>query len=620
MDRNTILAILLSVVVWLGYFYFFPPEETQKTNQKQNITQNKHTKNNAAGPKKSTPNQKSQNKTTPQHTTQTGQQQNQTQQIIQPDKQWAKNLDPKKTITVETKYYIAEISANRGEIISFRYKKYKTNKGQPVQLVIQNDKYSGPKSWPFGIELNPQVNSFMGQNLGQQGNRQTEIAPEHIYQLKTERIFKKEDNKVITTMVTASNQIIYNGKKTRIQKVYTFDQNENFFRFNVILKNLSNDTESLTFAPMLQLGYLVGPDLDLNDPYNPMKFGYFANEEYHDLAKEGGFFGDDPPPFTKKANQNIYWAGIHSRYFLLSVIPEKPWQELWADTKKDTPFHLGLQLDSRNVTSQKETVYSFFVYVGEKEKDIFADLGQTLMKRGYKWSNLGSSLKNTIDAHWTIEIVRDFLVKILVWLHIVFGNYGTALVVFAIITKLVFWPLNQKSANSMKKMSELSPQLKELKEKYKNDPTELNRRTMEIYKKNGVNPASGCLPILIQMPFFFALYSALSNSAILWNAPFIWWMQDLSQPDTVMVLPQFLGSINLNILPLIMVVTQFFQQKVTTSSADPMQQKMLLLMPLLFIFIFWQMPSGLVLYWTIQNILAIAQQLYTNHKGKKATK
>jgi YidC/Oxa1 family membrane protein insertase len=138
---------------------------------------------------------------------------------------------------------------------------------------------------------------------------------------------------------------------------------------------------------------------------------------------------------------------------------------------------------------------------------------------------------------------------------------------------------------------------------------------MEMYKKEKVNPASGCLPILVQMPFFIALYSALSNSLDMWNAPFIFWITDLSMPDTVAQI----SGVNINILPIIMTLTTYVQQKMTPGSDAGSQQQMFMkFMPLIFIFIFWDMPSGLVLYWTMQNLLQILNQVYINRKPKAA--
>jgi len=158
--------------------------------------------------------------------------------------------------------------------------------------------------------------------------------------------------------------------------------------------------------------------------------------------------------------------------------------------------------------------------------------------------------------------------------------------------------------------------MERINEKYADNPQEKQKKTMELYKKHNVNPAKGCLPILIQIPIFIALYSAFSESIELWKSPFIFWMTDLSQPDTAYVIKDLIFwkdvNFHVNILPLFMVVSQLLQQRLTTVVTDPQQKIMMYMMPVIMIFFFWTMPSGVTLYWTIQNILAIGWQLISN--------
>jgi len=141
----------------------------------------------------------------------------------------------------------------------------------------------------------------------------------------------------------------------------------------------------------------------------------------------------------------------------------------------------------------------------------------------------------------------------------------------------------------------------------------MQKEMMKLYKENKVNPMGGCFPLLLQMPFFFALYSALIDSIDLWRAPFILWMKDLSMPDTVLTVSGF----DLNILPIVMTATTFVQQKLSTVDTGGQQKMLMMMMPLMFIFIFWSMPSGLVLYWALQNIFQIAHQLFINYRSKE---
>ncbi|MCX5901149.1 MAG: membrane protein insertase YidC, partial [Proteobacteria bacterium] len=182
--------------------------------------------------------------------------------------------------------------------------------------------------------------------------------------------------------------------------------------------------------------------------------------------------------------------------------------------------------------------------------------------------------------------------------------YGLAIILVTIIIKILFWPLTHKSYESMKGMQKIQPELAALKEKYKDNKEEFARQQLSLYKKYNVNPLSGCLPILIQIPVFIALYNALMYSIELRHANFVsFWINDLSAKD-----PTYIA-------PIIMGISQFLQQKMTpTTSMDPMQAKMMLFMPLVFTFMFLSFPSGLVIYWLVNNVISLVQQLYINNK------
>jgi YidC/Oxa1 family membrane protein insertase len=257
----------------------------------------------------------------------------------------------------------------------------------------------------------------------------------------------------------------------------------------------------------------------------------------------------------------------------------------------------------KEIPPRTEVAKPFRVYLGEKDKDLLRAIDPILV--------------DASDVSTIIEPIRYFVIWALMNINKLFGNLGLSLVVFSVLTKIVFMPLTKKSTDSMKKMQELSPQLKKLQAKYKDKPDVLQRETMKLYKENSVNPLGGCLPLLLQMPFFFALYSALINSIDLWNAPFVLWIQDLSMPDTIMTVSGF----SINILPLLMIVSTIIQQKQTMSEAATQQQKMMMyMMPVILLFIFWTMPSGLVLYWFLQNLYQILHQYVVNHLGERKKK
>ena len=207
------------------------------------------------------------------------------------------------------------------------------------------------------------------------------------------------------------------------------------------------------------------------------------------------------------------------------------------------------------------------------------------------------------------------------------NNYGVSIILMTMVIKVILHPLTRKSFQSMRRMSALQPKITEIKEKYKNNPQQVNKETQALYKKEKVNPMGGCLPMILQMPIFYALYSLLSGMVELRNESFLW-IKDLSLPDTVATVKMAVpllgyriaeqGFTDINILPFIMTGTTLLQSKLTTGGQTAQQGKMMTYMfPLMFFFIFWNMPSGLVLYWTIQNILTIGQQYYIDYRLKK---
>ncbi|MBI3779569.1 MAG: membrane protein insertase YidC, partial [candidate division NC10 bacterium] len=230
----------------------------------------------------------------------------------------------------------------------------------------------------------------------------------------------------------------------------------------------------------------------------------------------------------------------------------------------------------------------------------------------------GPDLENLLDLGWVDILARPAL-YLLRFLYRYSGNYGLAIILVTLLQKIVFHPLTAKSLRSMQAMQALQPKLAALQERFKNNPQKKQQETMELYKKYGVNPVGGCLPMLLQIPIFIALYNALSSSVEMWRAPFLW-IKDLSQPDALFTVDLW-GSRNypFNLLALLMGASMFVQQKMTPTAGDPRQAKMMLyLMPTMFTFMFWSFPSGLVLYWLVNNLLQIGQQYWLQRRGKLA--
>jgi YidC/Oxa1 family membrane protein insertase len=296
------------------------------------------------------------------------------------------------------------------------------------------------------------------------------------------------------------------------------------------------------------------------------------------------------------------WAAVKSQFFTMVLTPatnavavtfdavELPVPADWKS--KEPPHGLtgSLELQPNDVTGGVDR-YDFTFYAGPKEYDRLAALGkhqEEVMQFGF-WG--------------AISVV---LLKSMKFFYRLIPNYGIAIIIITILIKLLFWPIQAKSIRSMKEMQKFQPLMAKLKEKYKDDAQKMNAEMMKLYKEHKVNPFSGCLPMVVQIPVFFALFAMLRSAIELRGAHFLW-IKDLSLPDTILTL----GGLPLNPLPLIMVGSMIWQQKITPTTADPQQAKMMMFMPLMMLLFFYNASSGLALYWTVQQFLSIAQQWWS---------
>ncbi|MCF6331379.1 MAG: membrane protein insertase YidC [Sulfurimonas sp.] len=235
---------------------------------------------------------------------------------------------------------------------------------------------------------------------------------------------------------------------------------------------------------------------------------------------------------------------------------------------------------------------SFNGYIGQKEYKVL--------------KNINPVLTNAIEYGW-FTFASKPLFALLSWLYGIFGNWGWAIVALTLLIRLVLYPLTYKGMVSMAKIKEISPKIKEVQAKYKGDPQRMNAAVMDMYKKHGANPLGGCLPMLLQIPVFFAIYRVLLNAVELQGAEWALWINDLSRMDPTYILPILMG------------VSMYFQQKLTpTTFTDPMQEKIMKFLPLIFTFFFLTFPSGLVLYWFVNNLFSIAQQFIVNQQMANA--
>lgn len=320
----------------------------------------------------------------------------------------------------------------------------------------------------------------------------------------------------------------------------------------------------------------------------------------------------DKAPKTKNEYSGVVeWFGYSQKYFISTFLPETG-----ADTKLsvDGLSEEGLvravySYPEDTIPAAKTSARTWEVYLGPLEYDIVKAVGY--------------NLQESVNYGW-VEFLAKPLLDFLKWLNGYFHNYGVSIIVITIIIRLVFLPLTIRSMISMKKtqfqMEKLKPKMDAIKEKFKDDKAKQNAEIMKLYTSSGVNPLAslgGCFPLLIQLPVFIALYDVLLHSIDLRHSAFLW-IQDLSEPETLFDIPGI--GIPFRILPLLMGVSWFISQKMTpmTPAAGgenmQLQMKMMQFMPIIFTVMFWGLPSGLILYWTVSNILSIFQQMYVNHK------
>jgi YidC/Oxa1 family membrane protein insertase len=313
--------------------------------------------------------------------------------------------------------------------------------------------------------------------------------------------------------------------------------------------------------------------------------GFFGPIYYAD----GNFHKIKNPKKIKEAGEIINatdWFGVNQNYFIALIYPSMQGTSLMLNTDAHDIIH-STQLTPLELKPGDTGKISYTLFLGPKIASLLSQITPTA---------------KVAAKYGFLHVLAVAIVWFLNFTHTYTGNYGLDIIILAVILKIIFTPLTHKSQQSMKEMQKLQPEVKKLQEKYKEDKQALNREIMELYKRRKVNPFGGCLPLLLQLPVFYALYGAFLNAIELRHSPFILWIRDLADKDPTYITPLLMGA------------TMYFQQKISTVSADPSQAKMMTFMPLIFIFIFLNFPSGLVLYWLVTNVLTIGHQMYINRK------
>lgn len=449
-----------------------------------------------------------------------------------------------KVSTVETPFYRATFVGMGGGIISWQLKNYREGLGEASKMAET-------------IGLPPAVGSTL-----QTGFTKTNLPEAIPFKASTESLNLARGQK--GEMVFTWDSPDASG--VRIEKRYTVSGDTYTTLMEVSITNNS---------PQPVQGVMA---TDLMTPFPPPE----GRDSYFHAGPVARINGN----ILRKApvgviTGKIDWVGLEDKYFISALIT-KDKDIQWSEVTQTGAVRARLT-ETINLPSQGRMTAAYKTYIGPKEFDTL--------------QGLGVGLEDSVEFGWFAFLAKPSL-KLMVFLYNYIPNYGLVIILLTVIIKIIFHPLTKYSLASMKEMQKIQPQMAAIRERYKNDKEKMQRELMELYKRNKINPLGGCLPIVLQIPVFIALYEALYTSIELRHAPFVFWIKDLSAKDPYYVTPILMG------------ITMVIQQKMTPTTVDPQQAKIMLIMPIVFTFLFLTFPSGLVLYWLVNNIISISQQYY----------
>jgi len=479
-------------------------------------------------------------------------------------------LSEEKTVKVETELYVALFSTKGAVLQSFIFKKYQDPDKNNIQL-ISPDESSLPLNLVFP-DSNVNLESFN-------------------FQVDKENLILDG----ITPAGTINFTLLFQSG-IQITKRFDFHNGRYDFDLEFEIGGLSQ----------FDLGrkYLLGWASGLNSTEKNKKedLEYFSaysmmGTELSEMKKFNQPKGADVGILQEVASGETRWVATRSKYFVAAIVPLSRKGIGFSASGKRSITLLGKeQIEDKKIGVFLEMPLERNVTFKDKFKVYVGPIDYRLLK------SYQMDLDRMVNLGW--KIIRPFSIAV-VWLfvnlHKIIPNYGLVIIIFTLLIKIVFHPLTHKSTKATMKMQELQPKLAQLKERYKKEPARLNQETMKLYKQAGVNPLGGCLPLLFQMPIFYALFVVFRSTIELRGAKFAFWLSDLSQKDPYYV------------LPIIMAGTMFWQQKITIK--DPKQAMLVYFMPILFFFFFYNFPAGLTLYWTVFNILSLVETYYFKHKG-----
>ncbi|MCK4278108.1 MAG: membrane protein insertase YidC [Desulfurellaceae bacterium] len=477
-----------------------------------------------------------------------------------------KTLQEKAVVSEKVEKKVEKERLVEGKITRFEKRPAKT-------IVVSNNLYTATLSSQGAVITNLDMKSYKGVKLIKKGG---------LYPLRTvffnDTLEKWEQvpymcsiDKVTLSPRKTEKTVVFEkdlGEGYKIVKMYTFFYDSYLFSYKL---EFLKDGRIFSFDSPFSI--YLGPDLGSQKKKKHAHIG--------SIALIGNKLCKD-----KKINNvegNIQWIGQEDKYFCFLAIPEiTPSNCGFEENEGKNSFIKYSKLSSMNLS----------VYAGPKQIDILKSYNHELSR---------------IVTFGMFGFIGKPLLYVLKLFYNMVGNYGIAILILTFLIRLVFYPLGFMSFRSMRRMQNLQPQLKEVQAKYKGKQEQISKATMELYKRNKVNPFGGCLPMLVQIPIFIALYSVLLNAIELRGAPFVFWIHDLSVRDPYFITPILMGA------------SMYVQQKIMPASIDPKQAKLMAFLPVIFTVMFLNFPSGLVIYWLFNNILTVAQQIFIDAKRLKVS-
>ncbi len=471
-----------------------------------------------------------------------------------------------KEVKVETPLYRAIFSSDGAIIKSFKLKRYHLTKDPDSPL----------------IEL---------VNLGENGGDFIKINFDTHSNLKTEKImYHVKENSIYLDPESSPRELTFSSITSEGFSLHqTFRFYPDRYDIDLLIKLANNSDKQLEGNLRVQLTNL--PPKDKKSYYSFVGIALLLNDELEEIKPK-------KMQEERDISGKIDWMAYEDDYFLRAIIPEDQTEGRFKGRLLTSGIlNAAFIMPSIALKSSEEVSSRFTLYFGPRDLDILKQMGK--------------KLDQAINFGWT-DIIAKPLHYALRFFNRYVHNFGVSIIILTILIKIIFWPLTHKSYKSMKEMQKLQPLMAKLREKYKDNKEQMNKELMGLYKTYKVNPMGGCLPMVIQIPVFFALFRILGNSIELRHAPFIFWINDLSAPGRLFnfpfQIPFMAPPYGIPVLTLLMGASMFIQQKMTPTPGDPTQAKIMMFLPVIFTVMFINFPSGLVLYWLTNNLLSIGQQ------------